>query len=165
MNTLCMDQPNECVRALYIENGFTTQQWVNNFQRVTTDDLKAIITKAPPKSCELDPIPTTLIKQHSNMVTSVITDIVNCLLSIGTLSENLKAAILWPLLKKANLQLIFKSYLQSLTFHICPKSLKDVSAINWLKLLISLATWRNYNLHTEATIQQKQPYSKLKQTF
>ena len=79
MNSLHKNQPNEHVRALYIKNAFTTEL-LNNFWRVTNDDIKTIITKAPPKSCELDPIPTTLFKKHIDIITQVITDRVNCLL-------------------------------------------------------------------------------------
>ena len=54
----------------------------------------------PPKSCELDPLLSTLIKQHAETVTLSICHIVNISLSQGDFTENLKHALLRPLLKK-----------------------------------------------------------------
>ena len=37
---------------------------MSTFQYVTPEDLKKVIMKCPTKSCDLDPLPTWLIKNH-----------------------------------------------------------------------------------------------------
>ena len=50
----------------YIETAFITSCRFSYFQCITPDDILKIIQKCPPKSCELDPLPSTLIKQHAD---------------------------------------------------------------------------------------------------
>ena len=45
----------------YIEVAYLTQQRINDFDMVTIEDIQQIMTKSPPKACELDPVPTTLL--------------------------------------------------------------------------------------------------------
>ena len=45
----------------YIEVAYLTQQRINDFDMVTIEDIQHIITKSPPKACELNPVPTTLL--------------------------------------------------------------------------------------------------------
>ena len=60
--------------------------------------------KSPSKSCELDPVPTSLIKQN-------ITIIVNRSLSSGCFLDSQKVTHVKPLLKKPNLDKdVFKNY-------------------------------------------------------
>ena len=61
------------------------------------------------KSCELDAIPTTLLKQILSDVIRVITKIVNISLTTGAFSQSWKTAIIHPLLKKVGLDLISKN--------------------------------------------------------
>ena len=57
---------------------------------------------SPSKSCSLDPIPTTLLKDHLCVLLPLITRIVN--LSLGSLfPSSLKKSIISPLLKKPSL--------------------------------------------------------------
>ena len=46
---------------------------MNSFQSVPEKDVKKRICKLPSKSCELDPMPTTLLKEMVEVVTLVIT--------------------------------------------------------------------------------------------
>ena len=67
--------------------------------------------KSPSKSCELDPVPTSLIKQNIDVFAKYITIIVNRSLSSGCFSDSQKVAHIKPLLKKPNLDKeIFKKY-------------------------------------------------------
>ena len=77
---------------------------------VTIEDTQQIITKSPPKACELDPVPTTLLWQHSNTVAPAIQAIVNKSLTMGKFPAVLKQAVLRPLLKKVNLTLTLQNY-------------------------------------------------------
>ena len=56
-------------------------------------------------------MPTSLIKMHSDAIADKITQIINTSLAEGTVSDNLKEAILCPLLKKSNPDVMtFKNY-------------------------------------------------------
>ena len=94
----------------YIEVAYLTQQRINDFDMVTIEDIQQIITKSPPKACELDPVPTTLLWQRSDTVAPAIQSIVNKSLTMGKFPAVLKWAVLRPLLKKANLSLTLQNY-------------------------------------------------------
>ena len=65
---------------------------------------------SPSKSCEDDPIPTTLLKSILPSVLPVLTALVNGSMQTGVFPEDLKQALVKPLLKKANLDLVDKNY-------------------------------------------------------
>ena len=88
---------------------------------LTTPDMEhiiKIITSMTTKTCELDPIPTSLLKKHLPTVINSIQSIIKLSFKTGQVSTNLKEAILWSLLKKLNLALTFKNYrpVSNLTF-------------------------------------------------
>ena len=83
---------------------------MSSFQSILERDVKRRIRKLPSKSCELDPILTTLLKSMVDAVTPVITCIINMSLLSGEFCQNLKLAHLKPLIKKTGLDLIFKSF-------------------------------------------------------
>ena len=62
------------------------------------------------KSCELDTIPTTLLKQCRTELTPIITRIVNLSLETGVFPDQFKHAIIRPLLKKQGLETDSKNY-------------------------------------------------------
>ena len=55
------------------------------------------------KSCELDPIPTTLLYENLDILLPTITNIINTSLTTGIVPRDLKTAIVKPLLKKPSL--------------------------------------------------------------
>ena len=55
------------------------------------------------KSCILDLLPATLLKQHVDLLLPIILKIINLSLESGHFPSSLKTAVLSPLLKKANL--------------------------------------------------------------
>ena len=61
------------------------------------------VMKSPSKSCELDPVPMSLIKQYIDVFAKYITIIVNRSLSSGCFPDSQKVAHVNPLLKKPNL--------------------------------------------------------------
>ena len=69
-----------------------------------------MILATPNKSCELDPIPTNLLKHILPCVLQLITNIVNLSLDNGMFPDTLKMALVKPLLKKANLDLIDNNF-------------------------------------------------------
>ena len=77
---------------------------------ITDQDILSIINTATPKSCELDPMPTTLLKVFKNVIAPHIKDIVNTSVVSGRFTRNIKQALLRPLLKKRGLDLIVCIY-------------------------------------------------------
>jgi hypothetical protein len=69
----------------------------------TLDEVRKIILKAPSKSCELDPLPTHLLKQCLDTLAPVITRLVNMSLVESSVPSTFKKAVARPLLKKPSL--------------------------------------------------------------
>ena len=80
------------------------------FKELLVHDIIKLINQSPSKSCELDPIPTTMLKEVLPSVGSLITSVVNESMQTGVFPQDLKEALVKPLLKKANLELINKNY-------------------------------------------------------
>ena len=95
------------------------------------DEVKKYILAAPNKSCSLDPIPTSVLKQCVEATAPVFTLLVNASLECADFSPELKRAFITPLLKKAILD--------------C-EILKKLSS--GLEPLISVEIDRAYSLHT-----------------
>ena len=55
---------------------------------------------SPVKSCEMDPLPTWLLKECKAELVIIITDIVNMSLRESMIPKSLKTARIRPLLKK-----------------------------------------------------------------
>ena len=83
---------------------------MNSFQSVLERDVKKRICKLPSKSCKLDPMPTTLLKEMVGVVTPVITCIINRPLVSGKFYKSLKIAHVKPLIKKKGMDVVFKSF-------------------------------------------------------
>ena len=65
--------------------------------------MKEVLQEIPKKSCDLDPIPTSILHDCLDEITPIVTDIVNKFLSCGVVLPCFKHALVKPLLKKANL--------------------------------------------------------------
>ena len=81
------------------------------FTEVPQDAVNKIIRNSPMKSCMLDPWPTFLIKECSDILLPSITKLVNCSLMEGCVPDGFKIAVVSPLLKKVTLSADdFKNY-------------------------------------------------------
>ncbi len=76
---------------------------LNHFEAVPPEVIQKFILNSPDKQCELDPIPTHLLKKCINSLLPIITKIVNVSLFSGTFPDEFKHSIITPLLKKPNL--------------------------------------------------------------
>ena len=83
---------------------------MDSFHAISERNVKKRIRELPSKSCELDPMPTTLLKSMVEVVTPVITHIINVSLLSGEFYKNLNVVHFKPLMKKKGLDLIFKSF-------------------------------------------------------
>ena len=77
---------------------------------LSEDEVSAIVRKSPTKTCEADPIPTALLKDILPNIVPLLREIVKKSLQTGTFPDDLKVALVRPLLKKINLDLIEKNY-------------------------------------------------------
>lgn len=61
------------------------------------------MSQSPDTNCDLDPIPTSLLKQCSSVLLPTITKIINLSLSTGVFPDQFKSCSVHPHLKKSNL--------------------------------------------------------------
>ena len=73
------------------------------FQRVTEDFVKTAVQEMPQKSCDLDPIPTSVLYDCLDEIIPIVARIMNKSLSCGIVPQCFKHALVKPLLKKASL--------------------------------------------------------------
>ena len=78
----------------------------NNFQEVSEDQVQRLVMRTRSKSCEMDQIATTLLKNIFPSILPAITKIINLSLLSGTFLQNWKTAIVTPLLKKQGMELL-----------------------------------------------------------
>ena len=121
----------------YLESDYTTDKRFREFIPVNSDKMAKIIRTAPPKLCELDPVPSKILKQVCEDISPLIATTVNTSLTSGVFSDNLKNALLRPLLKKATLEVtVLKnfrsvsnlSYLSKLIERVVCEELTDFAA-------------------------------------
>jgi hypothetical protein len=98
------------VSSLAVDSHFEGSP-LSGFNPTNEDEVLKLLAKCPNKSCELDPLPTSLVKECSQQFASPIADIVNKSLSSGTVPSSFKQAVVRPLLKKPGLDKdVFKNY-------------------------------------------------------
>ena len=100
-------------------NFFFSGSPLTTFMDATEIEMRNIIKLSPAKSCELDPLPTWLLKECIAELVPTITDIVNMSLRDSLMPKSLKTALIRPLLKKTGLDSdILKNYrpISKLTF-------------------------------------------------
>ena len=76
---------------------------LTSFEPATTTEVEKIIMSSPNKSCDLDPLPTILLKACLDVLIKPITDIINASLCSGLFPEDFKCAHVNPILKKTTL--------------------------------------------------------------
>lgn len=79
------------------------EQPLEEFTPASQEEVRKIIMRSPDKSCELDPIPTWLLKKCIDVLLPVVTLIVNTSLESSCMPKQYKCAYIRPLLKKSNL--------------------------------------------------------------
>ena len=73
------------------------------FAPASQEEVRAIIKKSPDKSCELDPVPTWLLKQCLDELLPLVTNIINTSMEASYVPRDFKCARIRPLLKKPGL--------------------------------------------------------------
>ena len=108
-----------------------------SFGQVDINTVERLIKNAKPTTCDLDPIPSSLIKQYIDILAPVICKIINTSLSTGEFASPWKTAIVKPLLKKPNLEHIKKNY-------------RPVSNLSFLSKLVEKASLLSFSEHLES---------------
>ena len=80
------------------------------FDVVTENEICKLISSSKSTTCNSDPIPTKLLKQHLNTLVPLISKIITCSLQDGKFALQWKTAIIKPLLIKQGLELVMKNY-------------------------------------------------------
>ena len=93
-----------------------------------------MIISTKSKSCELDPIPMTLLKGVLPGVLPAITKIINLSLQSGLIPRKWKTAVVTPLLKKQGMDLVMSSY-------------RPISNLPYLSKLVEKAMLTQINSH------------------
>ena len=70
------------------------------FEPESPSDVKRIVMASAAKSCELDPLPTSLLKTHIDLLCPVLARIINTSLSAAVVPQPMKHAVVTPVLKK-----------------------------------------------------------------
>ena len=83
---------------------------LRRFVPLTKKEVSLIIKRMKTKTCELDNIPTDILKQMLPKVIGLISKIVNMSLELGVFSTKWKVAVVKPVLKKLGLELIKPNY-------------------------------------------------------
>jgi len=73
------------------------------FTPVNCEEVLKLLSHSPDTNCDLDPIPTSLLKQCSHVLLPTITNIINLSLSTGVFPDQFKSCSVHPKLKKSNL--------------------------------------------------------------
>ena len=76
---------------------------LSNFRACTEDEVREVIMRSPSKSCSLDPIPTTILKECIDDLLPFLTAMCNASLLEGHLPVSQRHAIITPLIKKPHL--------------------------------------------------------------
>ncbi len=90
-------------------NRILTDLWRRN-SLISEEEIHKHILKSSSKHCELDPIPTWLLRKCVDVLLPLITCILTSSLTSATMPDDQKFAILTSLLKKPGMDLIFPSF-------------------------------------------------------
>ena len=97
------------------------------FHAVTENDLRKVIKTLATKSCELDEIPTKILKSCLEECLGIVIKIVNASLDQGRFVSTWKTAIVRPLLKKPGLELAESNYRPASNLNFLSKVLEKVA--------------------------------------
>ena len=80
-------------------NPVYTQMKLHTMHPTTSDEISKLIKACPPKSCDLDPLPSWLLKECLHELLPLLTRIFNESLSSGIFPQHFKCAIIKPIFK------------------------------------------------------------------
>ena len=84
--------------------------YFTNFRQLTQNDVRKLIMSSKSTTCDLDPILTSLLKEHISILLPTITKMVNLSLHTGVFPTEWKLAFVTPFIMKLGLATILKIY-------------------------------------------------------
>ena len=96
------DLDSHTAQAPDINVNYPVTSSFQTFQPVSADIVHKLIVQSPTKSCQLDPIPTRILKSIPHL-TPIITKIINASMANGEFPDQLKQSLVCPSLKKPSL--------------------------------------------------------------
>ena len=118
-----------------VNNKFwSCNSFISKFEMVSESEVAECIRSMASKTCELDAIPTRILKQVLNTVIEPITRIVNVSLEKGIFASKWKTAIVHPILKKAGLDLILSNF-------------RPVSNLSFISKVVEKLVLAQFNKH------------------
>ena len=99
------------------------------FAPTTVEEVRQIISRSPTSTCDLDAIPTWLLKDSLDATISHLVVVINSSLEEGLVPDEMKQALLRPLLKKRSLNReVLKNYCPVSNLSYTSKLLERVAA-------------------------------------
>ena len=98
---------------IYPKYGPPYRQGLNylyEFDRMSSEEVLSMIKSMAEKTCDSDPLPSNVFKDHAPHIIDIIMELVNTSKSEGIFINNWKTVIIKPLLKKLGLELITINY-------------------------------------------------------
>ena len=80
----------------------TPPMW-DEFELTNNEEVRKIMMNSKATTCQLDPLPTSFLKLIIDVILPVLTKIINLSFEEGTFPDELKLALILPLLKKLGL--------------------------------------------------------------
>ena len=135
------------------------------FKPISCSNLEWYVMASSTKSCELDPIPTSLLKKILPSVTQLLTAIVNNSTTLGIFPNCIKGALVQPLLKKANLDLVNKNYRLVSNLPFVGKLIECVVADQVTSHITNMASWKPTSQPITPITAPRPLFLRWKQTF
>ncbi len=104
---------------------------LDRFKPVTEEEVRKLISSSAPKSCDLDPVPTNVLKLCLDILLPLITQMINLSLQHGQFPDAWKIALIIPLLKKLGLDIIFKNFRPVSNLEFISKICEKVVAVQF----------------------------------
>ena len=73
---------------------------LEEFSEISADEVKRIIMESKPTTCGSDPIPSTVVKHHFDVLLPILTRLINWSLRTGSFHKTWKKSIVTPLQKR-----------------------------------------------------------------
>ena len=142
------------------ETTFSTDKRCKSFMPIFHCNVESLMKSTLSKSCELDPVPTKLLKTNISILAYPVVCIINKSLQDGIVCDEMKEALLRPLLK-ANLDFEkFPSFCPVSNLLYLSKLVEHIVCNQLMRYTESKAILSCTSLHTMKTIQWKQPFSR-----
>ena len=101
---LCNNLSGMSVPALKVEiSPDHCKTTFSSFATASRTHIEHVVKNSPTKSCELDPIPTVIVKEHLDVLLKPIMNIVNLSFSSGVMPDSLKVSQVVPVIKKSTM--------------------------------------------------------------